>query len=326
MASPRQSKRNQVSSNTKDKAEIAKNYIEQKYSKLKQEESTRRDEWRSLSQKMTELSLEMHEQTLIREEILHRESERLRMQRKRPSVFDYEPIKIIGKGAFGEVRVVRNKHTGEIFAMKKMDKSEMVCKNQMMHVKTERDILTSISNPWVVDLHLSFQDDLNLYLIMEYLAGGDLMTLLIRRNILTEAETRFYIAETILAVESIHQMNYIHRDLKPDNLLIDNLGHIKLSDFGLSKHAEIHPQTEVLQKLEEDNRFRHLRERRDANRHNRKLAFSTVGTPDYIAPEVFTRKGYSETVDWWSVGVIMFEMLVGYPPFYADQPLSLIHI
>jgi len=133
---------------------------------------------------------------------------------------------------------------------------------------------------------------------MDYLGGGDLMTLLIRRNVLTEAEGQFYIAELILAVDSIHKMNYIHRDLKPDNILIDNQGHLKLSDFGLSKHADINPNQsrEALRKLEEA-RIKSYVERRNEFQRNRKLAFSTVGTPDYIAPEVFSRQGYTETVD-----------------------------
>lgn len=270
---------------------------------------------------MEELSLNQAERQMIKQEILHREAEQMRQKRQKITIFDFESVAIIGRGAFGEVRVVRKKNTGEIFALKKMDKAEMLLKNQVQHIKAERDVLASSKNPWIVELKYSFQDEKYLYLAMEYLAGGDLMTLLIRRNVLTEAEGQFYIAEIILSVDSIHKMNYIHRDLKPDNILIDNRGHIKLSDFGLSKHAEINPnQTrEALRKLEEA-RLKQYVERRSEFQRNRKLAFSTVGTPDYIAPEVFSRQGYNETVDWWSVGVILFEMLVGYPPFYADKP------
>lgn len=210
----------------------------------------------------------------------------------------------------------------------------MIYKNQVAHVRAERDILALAKNPWIVDLKCSFQDDKHLYLVMEFLQGGDLMTLLMEKDILSEEESRFYIAETILAVESVHKLNYIHRDLKPDNLLIGRDGHVKLSDFGLCKHVEIKPrnQEKVTENIRRDNLAagadngnpnninRQIYAKRVEYKRNRKLAYSTVGTPDYIAPEVFGQAGYTETVDWWSVGAILFEMLVGYPPFFSDEP------
>lgn len=328
MASPRpptqrkrEGREQTVSSHTREKAEAAKAYIEKKYSKLKNQEAERKQNWEDINKIMVELNLSVTEQNMIRQEILHREAEQLRMKRKKVSVFDFEPIAIIGRGAFGEVRVVRYKETSEILAMKKMNKSEMVYKNQIAHVRAERDVLATADNPWIVDLKFSFQDEKYLYLVMDYLQGGDLMTLLMRKDILTEEESRFYIAETILAVESVHKLNYIHRDLKPDNILIDRRGHIKLSDFGLCKHSDINsrPLYENLKKLSEETKYQPYIDRRSEYRRNRKLAYSTVGTPDYIAPEVFGRQGYSETVDWWSIGVILFEMLVGYPPFFSED-------
>jgi serine/threonine kinase 38 len=158
------------------------------------------------------------------------------------TVHDFDPLSIIGRGAFGEVRICRIKQTREVVAMKKMKKCEMVKKNQIAHVKAERDILSKAKSPWVVDLKYSFQDEAHLYIVMEFLSGGDLMTLLMRKDILSEDESRFYIAEVITALESVHKLNYIHRDLKPDNVLLDKDGHIKLTDFGLCKHAEIRPQ------------------------------------------------------------------------------------
>jgi serine/threonine kinase 38 len=144
-------------------------------------------------------------------------------------------LAIIGRGAFGEVRVCKHKETGDIVAVKKMRKEEMLSKNQLTHVRTEKEILSTSKNPWIVNLRFSFQDEYYLYLVMDFLPGGDFMSLLMKKDILNEDESRFYIAELILAVESIHKMNCIHRDLKPDNILIDKNGHIKLSDFGLSK-------------------------------------------------------------------------------------------
>ena len=142
---------------------------------------------------------------------------------------------IIGKGAFGEVRVCRHKKTNEIVAIKKMRKDEMYKKNQILHVRAERDVLSEAKIPWIVELRYSFQDEVYLYLVMEYCPGGDLMSLLINKDILTEDEARFYIAELVLSVENVHKLKCIHRDLKPDNILIDKEGHLKLSDFGLSK-------------------------------------------------------------------------------------------
>ena len=233
-------------------------------------------------------------------------------------------MSIIGKGAFGEVRICKHKDSGDVVAVKKMKKKEMLYKNQVTHVRSERDILVKAKNPWIVSLKYSFQDEENLYLVMEYLPGGDLMNLLIKRDILTEEESRFYAAEMILAIESVHNLNYIHRDLKPDNVLLGEDGHIKLTDFGLCKHAEIKASQRVPEKYpamrsENFNALKNMLDKRLGYKRDRKLAYSTVGTPDYIAPEVFGPKGYDETVDWWSIGVILFEMLVGYPPFFADD-------
>lgn len=239
----------------------------------------------------------------------------------------------------GEVRLVRHIATGDIFAMKKLKKSEMVRRGQVDHVKAERNLLAQVNSHTVVTLYYSFQDDQFLYLVMEYLPGGDVMTLLIRRDTLTEEETRFYVAQTVLALETIHSHHYIHRDIKPDNLLLDKDGHMKLSDFGLCKPIDPAFQRAVLPDILEavgvasspdDGSFlagttedqKRAEELATWNKNRRRLAFSTVGTPDYIAPEVLLKKGYGLECDWWSVGAIMFEMLMGYPPFYSDEPMT----
>ena len=307
-----------ISTISLEKAQFAKSYIEMKYNKQIKEELEKREEMDELHRRMDELGLSDIEKKLILDEISHQEAEDLRNKRKQISIYDFESLAIIGRGAFGEVRIVRYKESGEVLAMKKINKVEMIRKNQIQHVKSERNILALAENHWVVDLKFSFQDEKFLYLVMEYLPGGDLMTILINRDILPEKEARIYLAECILAVESIHNLNYIHRDIKPDNILIDKTGHIKLADFGLCKCTDIYLDNpyENLTKLEEDK----LQYPIKRYQRSRKLAFSTVGTPDYIAPEVFGRGGYDEKVDWWSLGVIFFEMVVGYPPFYSEEP------
>ena len=187
--------------------------------------------------KIDSLNITPEQKEELKERLLHREAERLREIRKKINIREFVPLKIIGRGAFGEVRVCRQKSTGEIVAIKKMKKSEMLNKNQLMHVRTEKEILTA-NNPWIVNLKYSFQDEQFLYLVMNYCPGGDLMNLLMKKDILTEDEARFYIAEMILAVDSVHKLNCIHRDLKPDNILIGKDGHIQLSDFGLSKISD----------------------------------------------------------------------------------------
>ena len=280
---------------------------------------------------MAELNIPEDQASKIKQEILHKEGENLRKKRQKISIFDFVPIKIIGKGAFGEVRICKYIPTGDIVAIKKMKKEEMHKKNQVLHVRAERDVLSEAKNQWIVELKFSFQDQKFLYLGMEYLPGGDLMTLLMARDILPEEDAKFYAVEMVLAIESVHEMGCIHRDLKPDNVLIGKDGHIKLSDFGLSKKLDAF--------LDKNNKFISNQNNKNFNNNNtnlsyaeqfrifksmkskkrREKAFSTVGTPDYIAPEVFRQNGYGQEIDWWSLGVIMFEMMIGYPPFYSDS-------
>merc|ERR1719427_1839082 len=164
-----------------------------------------------------------------------KEAKERRRRKKKVTVEHFATIKIIGRGAFGEVRVVMKKDDKEVYAMKTMLKKEMIDKNQVEHIKAERDLLSAADNPWLVRLVYSFQDDKYLYLVMEYCGGGDLMTILMREDILSEKQTRFYMSELACAIHSVHELKFVHRDLKPDNVLIANTGHIKLSDFGLAK-------------------------------------------------------------------------------------------
>jgi protein-serine/threonine kinase len=275
-----------------------------------------------------------------------KESQFLRLRRTRLSLDDFETVKVIGKGAFGEVRLVQKKDTGKIYAMKTLLKSEMYKKDQLAHVKAERDVLAGSDSPWVVSLYYSFQDIQYLYLIMEFLPGGDLMTMLIRWQVFTEDITRFYMAECVLAIEAIHKLGFIHRDIKPDNILIDIRGHIKLSDFGLSTGFHKTHDSNYYKKLlqQDQNKLQQPQPLNEPGSRNtmivdaihmtlsnrqqiqtwrksrRLMAYSTVGTPDYIAPEIFIHQGYGQECDWWSLGTIMFECLVGWPPFCSETP------
>ncbi|KAF5316094.1 hypothetical protein D9619_006459 [Psilocybe cf. subviscida] len=265
------------------------------------------------------------------------ESQHLRLRRTKIKLADFTTLKVIGKGAFGEVRLVQKVDTGKVYAMKSLQKSEMLKRDQLAHVRAERDVLAESTSPWVVQLFYSFQDPLYLYLIMEFLPGGDLMTMLMKYDVFSEDVTRFYMAECILAIEAVHNLGYIHRDIKPDNVLIDKNGHLKLSDFGLSTGLHKASDGEYYKRYLEHEKTTvnpsrnsvqvnpiNLTMSREqiatwkANR--RKLAYSTVGTPDYIAPEVFLMKGYGKECDWWSLGAIFFECLVGYAPFCSDNP------
>ncbi|XP_010129492.1 PREDICTED: serine/threonine-protein kinase 38-like [Buceros rhinoceros silvestris] len=198
---------------------------------------------------------------------------------------------------------------------------------KVAHIRAERDILVEADGAWVVKMFYSFQDKRNLYLIMEFLPGGDMMTLLMKKDTLSEEETQFYISETVLAIDAIHQLGFIHRDIKPDNLLLDAKGHVKLSDFGLCTGLKKAHRTEFYRNLTHnppsDFSFQNMNSKRKAEtwkKNRRQLAYSTVGTPDYIAPEVFMQTGYNKLCDWWSLGVIMYEMLIGYPPFCSETP------
>ena len=302
-------KSKKISQSTYDKVTIAKQIIEQKYNM----KNIKNSEMNQIFSKIDSLNISQSQKEQIKQEIHSQESAKYRKLREKQSIRDYTSLAIIGRGAFGEVHVCREKKTGQIVAVKKIRKDVLKIKNQVIHVRNEQLFMSKVKSPWIVELKASFQEDDYLYLVMEYLPGGDFMNLLIKKDILTEDEAKFYTAELILAIENIHKLDCIHRDIKPDNVLIDKTGHIKLSDFGLAK---VSPKI-----FEINNNNENIDFKPDTHQKN----YSCVGTAYYVAPEVLKKKGYGPEVDWWSVGVIFFEMLFGYAPFHSKETNQVCH-
>ena len=242
-------------------------------------------------------------------------------RRHRYSTSDLDCIGSIGTGAFGVVSLVICKRTGGKYALKQIRKDGMSKKNHRERVLAEKALLSELQTSWVVTLHRTFQDANNLYMLMEYLPGGDLMSHLIRLDSFTEYQTKFYTAELVEAVHAIHRLGFIHRDIKPDNIVLTADGHLKLIDFGLCKFS---PSIKMDALASDDRvvrasslgRFSAPSVTRLAH-WNRVQLRSTVGTPQYMAPEVLN-KAYDQASDFWSVGVIAYECLMGGTPFYDE--------
>ncbi|KZT09029.1 kinase-like protein [Laetiporus sulphureus 93-53] len=253
----------------------------------------------------------------------------LRKRRTKLKVDQFHIIAQVGQGGYGEVFLARKQETGEVCALKKMRKQTLSKMDEVRHVLIERDILTATKTPWLVRLLYAFQDPLYVYLAMEYVPGGDFRTLLNNSGVLKEEHARFYMSEMLAAVNELHKLGYIHRDLKPENFLVDGSGHVKLTDFGLATGA-LNPQRIQslrikLDKVRENEVIRRSTlERRSIYRsirnHDPRYADSIVGSPDYMAPEVLRGKSYSFSVDYWSLGCILYEFLAGFPPFSGSTP------
>merc|ERR1711871_1415813 len=207
-------------------------------------------------------------------------------------VHEFEIMDTLGTGTFGRVRLVKYRKDNKWMAMKILKKAEIIRLKQVEHIKAEKTILGSINHPFIVNMFGAFQDERCLYMLMEYVIGGELFSHLRRAGRFTNEVTKFYSGEIVLAFDYLHKKDIVYRDLKPENLLLDDAGHVKITDFGFAKRVE-------------------------------DRTWTLCGTPEYLAPEIIQSKGHGKAVDWWALGVLNYEMLAGYPPFYDENPFGI---
>ncbi|KAG7885293.1 hypothetical protein KL936_005423 [Ogataea polymorpha] len=208
------------------------------------------------------------------------------------SINDFKVIRTLGTGFFGRVHLVRSNHNGRYYAMKVFQKRKIVKSKQIEHTNDERRILSVLQHPFITRMWGTFQDTKSIFMVMDYIEGGELFSLLRKSKVFPNQVAKFYAAEVLLALEYLHSKNIVYRDLKPENILLTRSGHIKLTDFGFAKEVET-------------------------------ATYTLCGTPDYIAPEVIAVQPYNKAVDWWSFGILIYEMLVGTTPFYDTSPIKI---
>ncbi|CDW73224.1 protein kinase 2 [Stylonychia lemnae] len=212
---------------------------------------------------------------------------------------DFQILKVIGRGSFGKVFLVKKRKSGQLFAMKVLKKHDVLKRNQIEHTKAERQILQHVTSPFLVNMHYAFQTEEKLYMVMDFMNGGELFYHLNKERTFNEDRIRYHVAEIVLAVESLHKAGIIYRDLKPENILLDSEGHVRLTDFGLSKQGIFRDQENQ--------------------------AFTICGTPEYLAPEIIRGEGHGPAVDWWSLGALVFEMYTSRPPFQNMNKMQLLY-
>ncbi|ORE02363.1 camp-dependent protein kinase 6 [Rhizopus microsporus var. microsporus] len=222
----------------------------------------------------------------------HNQSEKLEKDKCQLKLSDFKIERTVGTGSFGRVHLIQSKINQRYYALKVLKKAEIVKLKQVEHTNNERAILASVQHPFIVNLWGSFQDDANLYMVMDYVPGGELFSFLRKSKKFSNEVARFYAGEVLLALAYLHSKDIIYRDLKPENILLDAHGHIKVTDFGFAKKVP-------------------------------DITWTLCGTPDYLAPEIIQTKGYGKAADFWAFGVLIFEMLAGYPPYYDDNQFKL---
>lgn len=205
---------------------------------------------------------------------------------------DFELKRTIGTGSFGRVHLARNIHDNKFYALKVLGKAQIIEMNQVDHASNEKKIIRQLSNPFLVHCYSSFHDPQNLYFVLEYVYGGELFSYLRQSGRFENKVALFYSSEVVSAFEYMHNAKILYRDLKPENILINSDGHIKITDFGFAKYVP-------------------------------DVTWTLCGTPDYLAPEIIQSKAYNAAADWWSLGIFIYEMLAGYPPFYDENPIKL---
>merc|ERR1719409_979933 len=208
------------------------------------------------------------------------------------TIADFDTQKTLGTGSFGRVRFCTHKASGQHYAMKALKKSAIIRLKQVDHINSEKAILKTLHHPFIVNLFGSFHDSRYLYLVLEYIVGGEFFTHLRRAGRFDNETAQFYAAQIVCIFEYVHSKNIIYRDLKPENILLTADGYIKLTDFGFAKVIEYR-------------------------------TYTLCGTPEYIAPEVLLNKGHGKPVDWWTLGILIYEMIVGYPPFVDEDPMGI---